>query len=30
MSLSSGDGVVEIPFADVRRAHAFEEVEAQG
>lgn len=30
MSLSSGDGVVDIRFADVRRAHAFEEVEAQG
>lgn len=29
MSLSSGDGVVDIRFADVRRAHAFEEVEAQ-
>lgn len=30
MSLSSGDGVVEIPFSAVERAHAFEEVEAQG
>lgn len=30
MSLSSGDGVVEIPFAAVERAHALEEVEAQG
>lgn len=30
MSLSSGDGVVEIPFSAVRRAHAFEEVEAHG
>lgn len=29
MTLSSGEGVVEIPFADIRRAHAFEEVEAQ-
>lgn len=30
MSLSSGDGVVEIPFSAIQRAHAFEEVEAQG
>ncbi len=30
MSLSSGDGVVEIPFSAVERAHGFEEVEAQG
>lgn len=30
MSLSSGDGVVEIPFSAVQKAHAFEEVEAQG
>ena len=30
MSLSVGDEVVEIPFSAVRRAHAFEEVEAPG
>ncbi len=30
MSLSAGDEVVEIPFSAVRRAHAFEEVEAPG
>lgn len=30
ISLWSGDAVVEIPFSAVRRAHAFEEVEAQG
>ena len=30
VSLSSPDGIAEIPFSAVRRAHAFEEVEAQG
>jgi ribosome maturation factor RimP len=30
MALSSGEAVVDIPFSAVRRAHAFEEVEAQG
>ncbi len=30
MSLSLADEVVEIPFSSVRRAHAFEEVEAHG
>jgi len=30
MTLSSGEALVEIPFSAVRRAHAFEEVEAPG